>query len=117
MAAATSAAPGYAGHSWAPWRVGEEVGSDCGRYEFLPIVDTNGTEVAFLQVPDFKDSAPILANARLIAAAPDVVREASRVMALLAEHGPLIVPHLLDSDDNTGQRLRTAIAAATGEAV
>lgn len=55
------------------------------------------------------------ANARLIAAAPELLETASRVMAILEEHGPSIVPHLLDSDDNAGQRLRDAIAKATGK--
>lgn len=41
----------------------------------------------------------------LLAAAKDV-------MDLLREYGASIVPHLMDSDQNAGQRLRDAIAAA-----
>jgi hypothetical protein len=32
--------------------------------------------------------------------------QARQVMKYLEEHGPAIVPHLLDTDDNPGQRLR-----------
>lgn len=38
-----------------------------------------------------------------------VLIHATRVMALLKEHGPSIVPHLLDSDDNEGEYLRQAL--------
>lgn len=41
-----------------------------------------------------------------------VVDLADAVMTTLKEYGPSIVPHLLDTDDNDGQRLRDAIAAA-----
>lgn len=54
------------------------------------------------------------ANKRLIAAAPDLLAEAKQVMALLERHGPSIVPHLLDNDQNAGERLRAAIAKAEG---
>ena len=37
---------------------------------------------------------------------------AKEVMAALQEHGSSIVPHLMDSDQNAGQRLRDAIAEA-----
>ena len=37
---------------------------------------------------------------------------AKEVMGMLEEHGASIVPHLLDTDMNAGQRLRDAIAAA-----
>lgn len=52
------------------------------------------------------------ANARLIAAAPDLLAAAKEVMATLEKHGPSVVPHLLDTDMNAGQRLRDAIAKA-----
>jgi hypothetical protein len=46
-----------------------------------------------------------------------LVREGSAVMRLLEEHGPSIVPHLLDTDDNAGQRFRDALLdAALGAA-
>ena len=35
----------------------------------------------------------------------------STVMRLLEEHGPSIVPHLMDTDETAGQRLRDALAA------
>lgn len=38
---------------------------------------------------------------------------AGNVMATLATHGPGIVGHLLDTDDNDGQRLREALAAVS----
>ena len=37
---------------------------------------------------------------------------AEKVMNKLEEHGASIVPHLLDTDDNDGQRLREAIEKA-----
>jgi len=40
----------------------------------------------------------------------NLLRAAKEVMADLAEHGPSIVPHLMDTDNNAGQRLRDAIA-------
>ncbi len=43
---------------------------------------------------------------------PDLLTEAKKVMELLEEHGPSIVPHLLDTDENPGQRLRDAIKIA-----
>lgn len=59
-----------------------------------------------------EDSAEGLANARLIGAAPELLSAAIEVMQALEEHGPSIVPHLLDTDMNAGQRLRDAIAKA-----
>ena len=38
-----------------------------------------------------------------------VERHAREVMAALEEHGPGIVGHLLDNDDNSGERLRQAL--------
>ncbi len=35
---------------------------------------------------------------------------ATEVMAALEQHGAAIVPHLIDTDDNAGQRLREALA-------
>jgi hypothetical protein len=43
-------------------------------------------------------------------ALPEIIRYAKLVMADLQEHGPSIVPHLLDNDDNDGERLRVALA-------
>lgn len=44
----------------------------------------------------------------------DVLQWAKVVMDYLGEHGPKVVPHLMDTDDNPGQRLREAIARAEG---
>lgn len=54
-------------------------------------------------------------NALLIASAPDMFEAAKEVMSALEEHGPSIVPHLVDTDENAGQRLREAIAKAEGK--
>lgn len=54
------------------------------------------------------------ANARLMSAAPELLEFSKKVMATLKEFGPAIVPHLLDTDENDGQRLRNAIAKAEG---
>lgn len=45
----------------------------------------------------------------------DLATKAALVMAMLKEHGPSIVPHLLDTDDNAGQRLRGTIARVNQE--
>jgi len=42
--------------------------------------------------------------------APDLVKAAREVMDLLTTHGGSIVPHLMDSDDNPGERLRQALS-------
>lgn len=55
------------------------------------------------------------ANQCLLCAAPELLEAAECVMDMLKEHGPSIVPHLLDSDDNAGQQLRNAIAKAKGK--
>ena len=44
----------------------------------------------------------------------ELLTAAKEVMELLQECGPSIVPHLLDTDQNAGQRLRSAIAKAEG---
>lgn len=54
----------------------------------------------------------IIAKERIRDAAPDLLEAAKEVMECLEKHGASIVPHLLDSDDNPGQRLRDAIAKA-----
>lgn len=47
------------------------------------------------------------------------LREALRlgkvVMDLLDKHGPSIVPHLLDTDENAGQRFRAALNQEPGQ--
>lgn len=53
-------------------------------------------------------------NAAVIAGALEGLAAAKEVMSLLRDHGPAIVPHLMDSDQNAGQRLRDAIARAEG---
>ena len=65
--------------------------------------------------PQSKEEAD--ANISLIAAAPELLEAASEVVRLLEYHGPAIVAHIMDTDDNAGQRLRAAIAKAKGEGV
>ena len=45
-----------------------------------------------------------------------LLKYAKAVMQTLEEHGPSIVPHLMDTDDNDGERLRQAITNAEMEA-
>lgn len=40
-----------------------------------------------------------------------IAREATTVMCYLEEHGASIVPHLMDTDDNPGERLRRELDA------
>lgn len=42
-----------------------------------------------------------------------VEREAFKVMVMLRTHGESIVPHIMDTDDNAGQRLREAFGTVT----
>ena len=44
----------------------------------------------------------------------DVTLCAEKVMKDLDEYGGTIVPHLIDNDENDGQRLRNAIRVANG---
>lgn len=46
----------------------------------------------------------------LVARLNAMTKEAADVMDTLRKYGPSIVPHLLDSDDNAGERLRKLIA-------
>ena len=97
-----------------PWAL-----EDCGRpgEKTLTIIAENGYGV--LSIPasitdGYPKSGVAMANARLIAAAPELLEAAKEVISLLEEHGGVIVPHLLDTDENAGQRLRDAIAKAEG---
>lgn len=54
-------------------------------------------------------SPEVQANTKLVAAAPEIAHWANEVMQLLEKHGPGIVPHLMDTDDNAGQFLRDAL--------
>lgn len=52
---------------------------------------------------------------RVKEAGPDLLKAAKEVIGLLEKHGGSIVPHLMDTDENAGQRLRDAIAKAEGK--
>jgi len=41
-----------------------------------------------------------------------LAKAAAEVMDMLKKHGPSVVPHLMDSDENAGERLREEIAKA-----
>ena len=57
------------------------------------------------------------ANAEIIVRAvnshAELLAAAKEVMDTLRDHGPGIVPHLMDTDQNCGERLRQAIINAT----
>ena len=55
------------------------------------------------------DMAPIIEYCRGHAYNYDVFFYAKKVMDTLQEYGPSIVPHLLDTDENDGERLRNAL--------
>lgn len=40
-----------------------------------------------------------------------IAERAQELMGYLEKHGPNVVPHLMDTGDNSGQRLRTALCA------
>ncbi len=65
----------------------------------------------------------VKAGAHMLAKATDrindleaVAKAAEEVMKLLSENGASIVPHIIDTDDNPGQRLRNALAALKDKA-
>jgi chromosome segregation ATPase len=78
-------------------------------------VETN--EVTMAKLMD--DLAATRAElARVREAAQDVKWYGGMVMEMLEEHGPSIVPHLIDTDDNAGEHFRDALrrlARAVGE--
>lgn len=58
------------------------------------------------------DPATTLALTAALREAWEALRLGKIVMDLLEEHGASIVPHILDSDENAGERFRQAIARA-----
>lgn len=69
-------------------------------------------EMADAMILAEKPEAPRSNNGANNDAVVEVLIYAERVMDALKEYGPSIVPHLMDSDDNDGERLRKAIAKA-----
>lgn len=65
-----------------------------------PEVAVRAWNRARMPKPDYKALAGKLAEA------------ADEVMKKLEQHGPSIVPHLLDTDENAGERLREVITEA-----
>ena len=60
------------------------------------------------------ENAELIALSRNhFAALVRVAMAADEGMAALAEHGASIVPHLVDTDENAGERLRSALSSLT----
>jgi pantothenate kinase len=72
-------------------------------------IDNGGCDVLVAKVYG-NDAEEIEEHGRLIAAAPEFYATAKEVMDLLSKHGASIVPHLLDTDENPGERLRALLA-------
>jgi hypothetical protein len=70
--------------------------------------------IAFIRGSPNMPPEEVMPNAHLIASAPKLLAHAKAVMCLLTKHGPSIVPHLLDDDDNEGEFLRRTIREAEG---
>jgi hypothetical protein len=85
---------------------------------------SEGTVMEFIQAiwPDFTEaSLSLFTEESLLRDAINLIRDlravevsAREVMDLLEKHGPSIVPHLLDDDENAGERLRTALRETRG---
>lgn len=96
-------------HTPGPWTIGK-VGSYCTKEGYVPI--NSDSYFAFAEVvwefedsPDSKTSRECRANARLIAAAPDLLNALKEVASVLGLNG------CYEAQD----RARNAIAKATGE--
>jgi hypothetical protein len=76
---------------------------------WIPTYD-GGVNVA---VADLREVLALAKQARPEPVNERLVEAAREVMDALEQHGPSIVPHLIDTDDNAGERLRTAITEAT----
>lgn len=48
-------------------------------------------------------------HSEMYGVAKELAEAAASVMQHLERHGPSIVPHLMDTDENAGQRLRAAL--------
>jgi hypothetical protein len=99
------------GHTPGPWRVEPHDNYMPHDWGVTPVqvIGADGAVVACNTA--FYPTGISESDAHFMAAASGLLAPAKQVMAMLEEHGPSIVPHLLDSDENAGQRLRDAIAA------
>lgn len=91
-----------------PWTCIEGVVKDCEGNVILGLFDGDD---------DMKERVVSLVNAlagcgnpkEFVEQARDLKLNAKGVMDALEEHGPSIVPHLIDSDENDGERTREAL--------
>jgi hypothetical protein len=91
-------------HTPGPWTVGDTAIWALDDCEFHAIADCPVNHTC-------RDAETMLANARLIAAAPGVLEAAKWVLALIDGREQMPAP-----DDEVAAELRAAIARATGEA-
>jgi hypothetical protein len=77
--------------------------------EAAVLVLFNDCDAAILATRTQRDRAEDKAEAWK-GVADKLAREANEVMQKLEQHGPSIVPHLMGTDENAGQRLRDALA-------
>ncbi len=91
-------------HTPAPWGQFWRMNADC--LPELVITAENGCPIATVG-----NHAEYKQNAQLIMTAPDLLAAARRIAAWIEREG---VPYLIDSDDNPGEALRSAIARAEG---
>ena len=99
-------------HTPGPWIVGERWSgyvSIAKDNDFLPIVDASGNYVALADFPDLCNNADKAdANARLIAAAPELAKAALDIVERFDAYGTLDTS---DGEDDV-DRLRAALAKA-----
>lgn len=88
---------------------------DNARWEALDALENACTPDTILALLDAL-SAERKRGDRAVGLLDEVSLHAATVMRYLEEDGASIVAHLMDTDDNPGQRLRDAIALATQKA-
>ena len=96
------------------YSVGSEIGSINRDADAAYIVECcNGYAALQAENVELREALEQIAESDALKKDNAELRKAAKeVMDSLAEHGPSIVPHLMDTDDNAGERLRQAIAKA-----
>ncbi len=98
----------HAEHTPGPWVVVRTAQSQA-RIKTLPTTDIGIETVAIIKMyPQWKTDARRMANARLIAAAPDLLEALEAIVTLAADHGRMNLPECAGMT-------RAAIAKAKGE--
>lgn len=104
-------------HSPLPWKLFSLSHGDFKKELYIAESNQQSTPVLALSDMDvnskaYRDAAFIVQSVNRAPLFEELIKAASAVMKDLEEYGPSIVPHLMDTDENAGQRLRDLIARA-----